>query len=108
MKQIADAVKRSRKATMKFLRHQKEEGIVPLMLQKIRVETAGQVSQYCTITDEEILTTDQDERLRLVTFSDENKFNLDGPDGWYSYWSGGSIMVWGAFSAMGLVDLAFM
>uniref|UniRef100_A0A1I7WNP4 Transposase n=1 Tax=Heterorhabditis bacteriophora TaxID=37862 RepID=A0A1I7WNP4_HETBA len=69
MKQIADAVKRSRKATMKFLRHQKEEGIVPLMLQKIRVETAGQVSQYCTITDEEILTTDQDERLRLARYS---------------------------------------
>uniref|UniRef100_A0A1I7WQC2 Transposable element Tc1 transposase n=1 Tax=Heterorhabditis bacteriophora TaxID=37862 RepID=A0A1I7WQC2_HETBA len=58
-----------------------------------------------------------------VIFSDEKKFNLDVPDGCHSYWrdlrkeprhfsirnfGGGSVMVWSAFSAMGLVDLAFV
>uniref|UniRef100_A0A1I7WR32 DDE_3 domain-containing protein n=1 Tax=Heterorhabditis bacteriophora TaxID=37862 RepID=A0A1I7WR32_HETBA len=56
-------------------------------------------------------------------FSGEKKFNLDGPDSCHSYWrylrkqprhfstrnfGGGSVMVWGAFSAMGLVNLVFV
>uniref|UniRef100_A0A1I7XB15 DDE_3 domain-containing protein n=1 Tax=Heterorhabditis bacteriophora TaxID=37862 RepID=A0A1I7XB15_HETBA len=54
---------------------------------------------------------------------DEKKFNLNGPDACQSDWrdlrkeprhfptrnfGGGSVMVWGAFSGMGLVDLAFV
>ena len=58
--------------------------------------------------------TRSDEKWRNVIFSDEKKFNLDGPDGCQSYWyqmrkdeqifskrpfGGGSLMIWGAFSS---------
>uniref|UniRef100_A0A1I7XVK7 DDE_3 domain-containing protein n=1 Tax=Heterorhabditis bacteriophora TaxID=37862 RepID=A0A1I7XVK7_HETBA len=56
-------------------------------------------------------------------FSDEEKFDLDGFPGCHSYWrdlrkeprhfstrnfGGGSVMVWGAFSAMGPVNLVIV
>lgn len=60
---------------------------------------------------------------RKIIFSDEKKFNLDGPDGWACYWhdlrtepkifskrqsGGGSVMVWGAIGYRKKVDLIFV
>lgn len=60
---------------------------------------------------------------RKVVWSDEKKWNLDGPDGCHYYWhdlrrapevfsrrqhGGGSVMTWGAFSGRGQISLAFV
>ncbi|GBN40257.1 Transposable element Tc3 transposase [Araneus ventricosus] len=63
------------------------------------------------------------DKWMAVLFSDEEKCNIDGPDGNIKYWhdlrkepmsffsrqsGGGSVMVWAAFNFNGQVDLAFL
>uniref|UniRef100_A0A1I7WRZ5 HTH_Tnp_Tc3_1 domain-containing protein n=1 Tax=Heterorhabditis bacteriophora TaxID=37862 RepID=A0A1I7WRZ5_HETBA len=61
VKQIADVVKRSRKAIMNFLRRQEEYGTKKSSGRPSKiygVENAEQVFQYCPMTTEEIIKTD--------------------------------------------------
>ena len=63
------------------------------------------------------------DKWETVVFSDEKKFNLDGPDGNQYYWhdlrkepqyfskrqmGGGSCMVWGAFGYHGTSEIVFI
>lgn len=63
------------------------------------------------------------EKWKQVVFTDEKKFNMDGPDGFRNYWhdlrrerrifskrqnGGGSLMVWGGLSSKGKTELAIL
>ncbi|KAG4042674.1 hypothetical protein PC123_g21839 [Phytophthora cactorum] len=65
----------------------------------------------------------QPDKWPQIVFSDEKKFNLDGPDGLRHYWrdvrrparqtvrrqnGGCSVMVWGSFSSAGKSKLAIL
>ncbi|KAI5152537.1 hypothetical protein ENBRE01_2904 [Enteropsectra breve] len=66
---------------------------------------------------------DLGERWKNVIFSDEKKFNLDGPNGYSYYWHGvgnsepvmsrrangaDSVMIWACFSFSGLSEISFI
>jgi transposase len=69
------------------------------------------------------INMDRGEGWKNVIFSDEKKFNLDGPDGYKFYWDGidaksqyfstnihdkSSVMIWGGFSFFGTTELSFI
>lgn len=95
-----------------FIVHQKMQKQPPLT-HKHKQERLTWAKEHMTWDDQWI----------SVIFSDEKKWNLDGPDGWASYWhdlrkekkcffsrqqGGGSVMVWGAFSFNGVANLAII
>jgi transposase/DNA-binding CsgD family transcriptional regulator len=72
---------------------------------------------------ERLLLKDAGPYWDSIIFSDEKKWNLDGPDGFQNYWrdlrrpprrtkrrqaGGGSVMVWAAFSARGKSQLVVL
>lgn len=90
------------------LRHEK-------MLKRPRLSVAHAEERRVFAHDHHTWTNEWDR----VIFSDEKKFNLDGPDGWAYYWhdlrkekrifakrqqGGGSVMIWLAFSNEGRTE----
>ncbi|KAG3016919.1 hypothetical protein PC119_g11203 [Phytophthora cactorum] len=97
---------------LKHLNYTKMDRTLPL--------TAAHKTTRMDWAEEHILKPD---KWILIIFSDEKKFNLDGPDGFKYYWrdmrrpaqsyvrrqnGGGSVMVWGAFSATGKSKLTIL
>lgn len=89
------------------------------MLRKPMLSPAN-IHARLTFADNHIHWTHQ---WRKIIFSDEKKFNLDGPDGFAYYWhdlrtekkifskrqsGGGSVMVWGAIGYLKNMPLSFI
>lgn len=89
---------------------------------RAKMKCAPHLKNYHLANRLDFCRTNMSRDWTQVIFSDEKKFNLDGPDGLNSYWhdlrkevrvfsrrnfGGGSLMVWGAFSALGKLSLDF-
>lgn len=85
----------------------------PQLLQRHKIERLNFSQQVMT----------WDNQWIQIIFSDEKKWNLDGPDGWKYYWhdlrkekeifskrqlGGGSVMTWGCFAYNGVGSIAFV
>jgi hypothetical protein len=85
--------------------------------------TAANMAARKTWAKDMLLRKDAGSVWDSIIFSDEKKWNLDGPDGFQHYWrdlrqsarqtkrrqaGGGSVMVWGAFSARGKSPLVVL
>ena len=85
----------------------------PRLLRKHKLARLGFARKYQTWENE----------WKCIKFTDEKKFNLDGPDGYKYFWAdknisenmysqrqnaGGGIMVWGAISAIRKMELQIM
>lgn len=96
-------------STLKFVKFKGKPGLKPNHIQK-RFDFA---LEHVTWTSE----------WDRVVFSDEKKFNLDGPDGCHAFWTdlqdspeifskrvqgGGSVMVWAGFSKEGKTEIKFI
>lgn len=94
------------------LKYQKIQ-IKPPLTEAHKAARLGFCNKYLTWTND----------WRKVIFSDEKKFNLDGPDSWKYYWHdlrkeekvlskrqhcGGSVMIWAAIGYKKKSDLAFI
>uniref|UniRef100_A0A0K8U0P5 Transposable element Tc3 transposase n=1 Tax=Bactrocera latifrons TaxID=174628 RepID=A0A0K8U0P5_BACLA len=96
----------------KLIRYESREPVPKLLPRHISARLA--------FADKMKFWTDE---FQNVIFSDEKKFNLDGPDGCHKYWrdvrqrrqtrhkrnhGGGSLMIWAAFGYAGKSPLCFI
>uniref|UniRef100_A0A1I7XLY3 HTH_Tnp_Tc3_1 domain-containing protein n=1 Tax=Heterorhabditis bacteriophora TaxID=37862 RepID=A0A1I7XLY3_HETBA len=99
VKQIADVVKHSRKAIINFLRHQEEyESTVWRMLDKCPNIVRSRMKKWPQLTQGH-----KDERLCWARIFMRCNWEKDLRHFSIGNFDGGSVMIWGSFSSMGLI-----
>jgi transposase len=110
--QVSESTAYRAMASTEYLEHR-------MMLKRPRITKASR-AERTTFATEHVHWMDE---WNHTIFSDEKKFNLDGPDGWSSYWhdlrkeplifskrqqGGGSVMVWLAISHQRTSPICFI